>query len=94
MNTDQQPNFDSFRAIFAAEQKVPTTTVGTTVPLAETVAALDSRAQALEHLCGEVLATIGVNFDRGYITTVNPPQFAELLLKWAKRFNQLSPHNL
>jgi len=59
------------------------------VTLSEKVEELEQRCQGLEGLCGEILATLRVNYDRDMILVVNAECFVSLLLAWDRRYAQL-----
>jgi hypothetical protein len=45
--------------------------------------------EELKALCGEVIATLRVNFDRGSLTTADQTQFLTLLAAWERRISEI-----
>jgi len=57
--------------------------------LSDSVAALERKCEALNRLCGEVLATLRVNVERGMLTCPDPKgqaQFNDLLGSWWNQY--------
>lgn len=54
-------------------------------PLSEQVADAVRRCDALDTLCGEMLATMLCNMQTGRMTTANDEQFNVMLQAWSRR---------
>jgi hypothetical protein len=55
--------------------------------LSNQVAALERQRDALQELCGEIIATIIINRERNTITSVNEAMFTKLMTAWQMRFH-------
>lgn len=74
---------------WAAERKAALPPVRSEPLLSDSVAALERKCDALHRLCGEVLATLKVNVERGMLTCHNPKgqaQFNDLLGSWWNQY--------
>lgn len=56
-----------------------------TPPLAAQVAKLERRATVLDNLCGEMLACLHVNLQRGTLTTQDDDTLKMLLESWSRQ---------
>ena len=86
-------------------EKTQPSEVRSTPLLSSRVALLEQERDALESLCGEVLATVRVNWDRGtlYACPLDPPterkadklsaRFVEWLEIWESRFKELKDNS-